>query len=221
INVPSVDGTDGVPKTLTVTASDYDNNLGTLSKTATFNPLLDQTATTINWLCGRPGAVYSAGTTVDLRVIALPVSSQNGVQSVQFYVDDVAQPTVSAGPNLWKLRDGLAVPATDGATVSIRVVATSVSGNSNSVISTILADATPVTFSSSTIVAANTTLDGHSLIIASGSTMTVVGPHTFKNLVILDGGTLVQQPADGVHADLITADRIFVACHGALNMATI
>ena len=71
-----------------------------------------------------------------------------------------------------------------------------------------------------TIDATNTTFDGtKSLLIGSGATVTIIGPHAFRNLAVFSGGVLIQQQTNLAHADALTAERFFVACGGVADVS--
>ena len=220
IPVPNVDGTEPVPKSLVAFARDYEGNVGS-SATLTINiqPLVDAAGPTVNWLCASPGAIYPTGVPFTLRLSAVGSSQANGVQSVQFYVDDLAPvDATSTGNNTYEIT---ITPAAGVTSMNVRAVATAVSGNSNDALTTITFDATPITTTNLTIDATNMTYDGtKSLLIGSGATVTITGPHAFRNLAVYSGGVLIQQQTNLAHANAITADRFFVACGGVADVSS-
>jgi len=213
IPVPNVDGTTPVPKSLTVVATDYEGNAGS-SATLIVNvvPLVDAAGPSIDWLCASPGAVYPAGTPVTVRVSATGASQANGVQSVQFSIDEQTPvAATSLGNNLYEIT---ITPAAGATSISVRAIATSVAGNKNDALTTITLDATPVTTTNLIIDATNTTYDGtKSLLIGAGATVTITGPHAFRNLAVLAGGTL--------HAGVVIAERFFVSCNGTVDVTAL
>ncbi|MEA2163765.1 MAG: large repetitive protein [Thermoanaerobaculia bacterium] len=220
IPVPNVDGTDPVPKSLVVYARDYEGNIGSSAMlTINIQPLVDAAGPAVNWLCASPGAIYPAGVPFTLRLSAVGSSQANGVQSVQFYVDELAPVDATAtGNNTYEIT---ITPAAGVTSMNVRAVATSVSSNSNDALTTIVFDTTPITTTNLTIDTTNTTYDGtKSLLIGSGATVTIIGPRAFRNLAVYSGGTLVQKQTNLAHADAITADRFFVACGGVADVSS-
>ncbi|HET8798223.1 MAG TPA: Ig-like domain-containing protein, partial [Thermoanaerobaculia bacterium] len=220
LNVPSVDGTDPVAKTLTVKAYDYQDNAATSTLTIFVKPLIDPNAPALSWVCGSPGAMAPAGLAIPLRVSAVPSSGANGVQSVTIAVGNNAPVTAtSAGTNLYQITHTIPAGTADGTTFDIRVTARSVAGNESTLLGTLTAVTGTTINTASTINATDTAFENQSLIVTSGGTLTIVGPHTFRNLVVLGGGTLVQKHGSVETADRITVARLFVACDAIINVS--
>lgn len=219
LSVPNVDGTDAVAKTLTIKAYDYENNVATSSVSILIQPLIDPNAPALSWLCGSPGALAPAGIAVPLRVSAIPSSGANGVQSVTIAIGNNAPvAATSGGANLYQTTFTIPAGTAEGTTFDVRIVARSVAGNESTLLGTLTAVTGTIINTTSSISASDTAFEDQSLIVTNGGTLTITGPHRFKNLVVLDGGKIVQKHVDLGHGDLLTVEKLFVACNGTIDV---
>jgi hypothetical protein len=219
LNVPGVDGTDAVTRTLTVTAYDYEDNAATSSVTIFIKPLLDPNAPALSWLCGSVGAMAPAGTTVPLRVSAIPSSVANGVQSVMIAVGN--NPPVAAtsiGVNQYETAFTIPAGTADGTAFDVRVTARSVAGNESTLVSAVTVVSGISINTTSSIAASDTAFEDQTLIVANGGTLTATGAHRFRNLVILDGGKLVQKHANALSADELQVTRLYLSCNASIDV---
>ncbi|HEX2835650.1 MAG TPA: Ig-like domain-containing protein [Thermoanaerobaculia bacterium] len=219
LSVPNIDGTEPAAKTLTINAYDYEGNVSTSSVTIFIQPLIDPNAPALAWLCGSPGAMAPAGIAVPLRVSAIPSSGANGVQSVTIAIGNNAPvAATSAGTNLYQTTFTIPAGTAEGTTFDVRVVARSVAGNESTLLGTLTAVTGTIINTTSSISASDTAFDDQSLIVTSGGTLTITGPHRFRNLVVLDGGKVVQKHVDLGRGDLLTLEKLFVACNATVDV---
>ncbi|HEX7828619.1 MAG TPA: hypothetical protein VF787_03150, partial [Thermoanaerobaculia bacterium] len=219
LSVPNVDGTDPVAKSITVNAYDHEDNVATSSVAFFIKPLIDPNAPALSWSCGSPGAMAPAGIAVPLRVSAIPSNGANGVQSVTIAVGNNAPvDATSAGANLYATTFTIPPGTADGTTFDIRVTARSVAGNESVLFGTLTAVTGITVNTTSTINANDPAFEDQSLIVTSGGVLTIVGPHRLRNLVVLDGGRVVQRHVDATIADALDVQRLFVACNGTIDV---
>ena len=100
LSAPDVDGTADVPKTITVIASDFENNAAAATVSIKVRPIVDALAPTVTWTCATPGAMYPSGAIARLQILATP-SSGDTVTGVTMTITDTAGtrtvPMTSAG----------------------------------------------------------------------------------------------------------------------------
>jgi hypothetical protein len=226
--VPNVDGTDIVTKTLTVTAKDYEGNAATPSVTIRIQPLVDPNAPVINWACPSGGAMFPAGYSAKLRVFALGNNvgnPSNGIQKIEMFIDDSTTPLtatpVSGLPNYYEVVYPIPSNAVAGSTVSVRTVATNVSGLTEgaSTFFTIVAGQTIT--ADKTITAADHTFDNQ-VVIVQGGTTTILGAHTFDKLVVLDGAKVTHPATDATtiqRLNITATNGVFISCTGSIDVS--
>ncbi|HYO79103.1 MAG TPA: hypothetical protein VE010_21745, partial [Thermoanaerobaculia bacterium] len=219
--VPNVDGSTPVAKTLTIDARDYEANVTTSTLTVFVKPLIDPNAPLLSWVCASPGAMAPAGYETAIRVSAVPASSTNGVSSVAITVGGTPLTVTSAGTNLYEGKFVMPIGTPDGTVLDVRVTARSVSNNDASLIGTLTAVAGTEVSTASFIAADDTAFENGTVIVRSGGTLTIAGAHHLRNVVVLPGGTLVQQHADLLRADLLTVDRLYVGCGAAIDVSAL
>ena len=218
--VPSVDGVDNVAFPLTITATDYDGNATTVTRTINVKPLVDPLGATMSWICSSPNAMYPAGYAVPLKLSAIPSSGSNGVSTVKVSINGGAQvAATSLGSNLYEYDYTIPSGTAADTTFTAVVTATSVGNNVSTLTTTFTSvPSAGVITTVATIAATDTLLDNTTLVIGSGGNVTITGAHTYKNLVVLNGGTLVQKAVDRTRADQITADRLYIACGATVDV---
>ncbi len=223
IPVPGVDGTEPVAKTLAVRAYDYEGNTADASVAFLVKPLIDPNAPVLTWSCASPGALFPAGYEVALRVNATPVNANNGVNAVEM--------TIGTGTPIVATRIGttdtfeakFTIPAgtADGTQLDVRVLARSTAGNESTILGSIGVVSGTAINTASTITASDTGFEDQSVIVVSGGVLTIIGPHRLRNLVVLSGGKVVQKPVDPLRADEVRADRVYIACGGAIDVTAL
>jgi len=218
IPVPSVDGTERVPKTLAITVSDYEGNVTTTDVVVYIKPLIDPNAPAIDWVCTSPGAMYPAGFAVPIKFFAKGNTSSNAVQTVSVTIDGVAQTVSSAGTDQYQATFTIPASAAAGTTYNVRVAATSVAGNEATLVGTITVTGGTDITTASTIDATDAAFENLSFVVRSGGTLTIIGPHHFANIAVMSGGKLVQQHVDLSRADQISVDRLYVACGATIDV---
>jgi hypothetical protein len=221
IPVPSVDGTEIVTKTLTVTGKDYEGNPGTSSVTIRIQPVVDPNGPVISWTCPSANGIYPAGFAARLRVFALGNSvgnTANGVQKIDFYVDDATTPITTTTPvsglaNHYEVTYAIPADAAAGRIYSVRAVATNVAGSSEGSTTTFTIVAGSVITANTTISATDTSYDNLTVIVQSGTT-TIAGAHTFANLIVV-GGKVTHTSLQRL--DLTVTGTTYVSCDGAID----
>ncbi len=226
VPVPNVDGTDLVSKTLTFAAIDYEGNQK-ISEAVTIEvrPLIDPNAPALAWTCGTPGAIVPAGGSAKLRVYAKGNTVANGVAKVEFFVGDPA--TVIAATAVSGVADNYeatcTVPsASDGTTVPIRAVATSVAGNAADIVSTLTLYNGAMFSASTTIAAADAQYDGHAIFAnGSGVVLTIAGHHSFTFVAALDGAMITHPPTTpaAIQRLDLAAQAIYVSCDSSIDVS--
>lgn len=225
VAVPSVDGTQPVPKSIVVSASDYvPNTASSVPVTINVRPVFDQNGPIVAWLCPTSGAMFPSGYSVKLRVSASasPQSPDNGISSVSFYVGGDTTPIVPPAPtgNVYEVT--MQMPsAANGTRVPVKVVATAIRGNVTTVQETLTVIAGTTISSDTSLISGDTRYDGQSLIVTGGK-LTIDGAHTFANLAVLDGASVTHTPvnAAGVGAMTLTiTGAVYVSCGGSIDVS--
>ncbi|MFL6247159.1 MAG: beta strand repeat-containing protein, partial [Thermoanaerobaculia bacterium] len=226
VPVPQVDGTDPVAKTISVTATDFDANAGDAVTTIYIKPLIDANAPKLAWVCSSPNAMYPAGYAVALRVSAtrpdgLDAGAPFAVQRVEYTVNGgaVAPMPVTATAGEYSATFNLPADAANGTVFNVRIAAFSSSGNEATLLATLTVVAGTSITTGRDISATDFSLENATVIVGANGVLTVTGPHTFANLIVLDGGKFVQKHLDIGKADPINVQRLFVACNGTIDVS--
>ena len=220
---PDVDPPSDVPKQITVTASDFENNQSTpASVTVNIHPIIDALAPTLAWQCGN-GSMYPAAANAVFTVKVTPAAGDS-INTVSITI------TAPGGPQTFPMtlvsgsyQYTYTVPsAADGTVVPLRVVATTFAGKTNSVSGTLTiigGTANTFQFAADATISAAATQYENGIIIVSGGVLTIAGAHHFTRLAVLAGAIVVHPvPAGGVVSPLdITATTVYVACNGAIE----
>ncbi|MFP5247195.1 MAG: hypothetical protein ACLGH0_10920, partial [Thermoanaerobaculia bacterium] len=219
VPIPDVDGTEPVEKIVTFTVTDYQPNTTTVPVTVTVKPLIDPNAPKVSWLCGSPNAMLPPGYAATLSVLAVPSSANNGVSKVEFTIDNGTPIAAThAGSNVWNATYTVPANAANGAVLNVRAAATSTANNVSTLLGTLLVVTGTDIPTTSFINANDTQWENLSVIVRSGGTLYVTGPHALKNLVVLSGGKVIQQHNDLGKADLLTVERLYVGCGGSIDV---
>ncbi|HVS32818.1 MAG TPA: Ig-like domain-containing protein [Thermoanaerobaculia bacterium] len=219
IPVPSVDGVDIVTRTLTVTGKDYEGNAGTASINILIQPLNDPNGPVVRFACPTEGALYPAGFNAKLRVFALGNNvgnTANGVQTVEIFVGDSTAPIAATRvgtTDYFEASYAIPADAVAGSSVALSALVTNTAGLSDNASSILTIVSGERITADTTISPTNTTYDGKTVIVESGN-VTVTGPHTFENLIIV-GGRVIH--AAGGRLELTVTGTTFVACDGAID----
>ncbi|HEX7831273.1 MAG TPA: discoidin domain-containing protein [Thermoanaerobaculia bacterium] len=222
IPLPAVDGVDPVAKTISIAVNDYTPNTNTVTHTIYVRPLVDPNAPKVSWACSSPNAMYPAGLTVPLRINAEGNTPSNGVSKVEFTINGngpfLATET-SSGSKVYNYNFAIPADAAAGTIFNVRASALSASGNEATLLGTFEIVSGSEFPTATVIEASNTSYDNRTLIIQNNGVVTIAGPHHFTAIVILSGGKLVQQPNANGSVDVLTFDRMYVACGGAVDMS--
>ncbi len=163
-----------------------------------------------------PGARLAPVTGLDFQVMA---THPDGVAHVELLGDDDATVLASDDQAPYDFHFDVPVDSVEGDTRVLHFRAQSVGGVYGEATYTLQVIAANVVTADTTIAAADTSLDGSSVVVAAG-TLTVEGPHTFRDLVVLNGAT-VTHPAttvDEVNRLEVGLTRdLFVAPGGAID----
>ncbi len=225
IPVPSVDGVDVVSKQLVVTAKDYEGNPASITIPIQIRPLNDPNAPVVQWACSTSGALAPVGAAAKLRVYALgnnAGNAANGVQKVELFVDNAITPLlatpVSGLANYYETTYTIPAGTADGTQLAVRAVVTNTAGLQNDATTRITAVTGSVITANLSISASDTTYDGKTVIVQSG-TLTIAGAHTFTRLVVLGGAKVVHPATDAttIQRLTVTASAVYVACDGSID----
>jgi hypothetical protein len=227
IPVPNVDGIDVVTKQLVVTAKDYESNTTAAPAIPIqIRPLNDPNAPVVQWTCSTVGALYPANAAAKLRVYAIGNdvgNAANGIQKVELFVADSTTPilatAVSGLANHYEATYTIPSDAVDGSTISVRALATNTAGLSSDVTTQITVVAGTILTANTTISASDTTYDGQTVIVQSG-TLTVSGQHAFARLVVLGGAKVTHVATSTSTIERLTfdANAMYVACDASIDV---
>jgi hypothetical protein len=220
--VPSVDGSQAVTKSIVVSAKDYEGNAATTAPGFDINiqPVFDPNGPLVAWLCPAAGggALYPSGYAATVRVSAAGASADNGITSVNFYIGESTTPIAATLAN-GAYQAGLTLPSVaDGTAVQLKVVATSIRGNTTTVTNTVTIVTGSTINGDTSVSSINTTYDNKTVIVTGGK-LTLDGPHTFTRLVVLDGATVTHPRITSVTTglNLTVTGATFVSCGGAID----
>ncbi len=204
--------------TIEVEARDAAGNITLATSALNVEPLLDPDSPFVAIACPSPGAILAPGTS--LWVTAEATDNQ-GLLAVEFFLGDSPLPvaTFETPP----FRYLLTAPSTalEGEVLRLRAVATDYGLKSTEAGIEVGVVEGQVIPGSRTIAAGDPEFEGRSVIVAAG-TVTIDGPHSFRDLVVLDGAIVNHREATpgaqyALEVDL-TRD-LFVACNGAVNVS--
>lgn len=217
LSTPFIEGSSSVSKTITVSATDNNANTGSVNVTVTINPVTDTNSPTLTWSCFSSGGMYPVGDVVTLRVTAEAPNAANVLEKVEFLITDPngeieTVPAIALGNNEYQVL--YTVPAVaDGGSFSVRARVVTASGTSAEITRTFIAVTDAVKISTTTTIAANdTTYDGKSVVITTGTT-TITGTHAFKRLIVNSGASVTHDAA----GKLDVKGDVFVACGGMID----
>jgi hypothetical protein len=220
--IPAVPGSVNVTRTVTVTVTDYVNNVTAPTRSITITPVLDPSAPVITFLCGTQGAMFPVGSTVTLSVTATPGTVGNPVDSVTFSDGTSTTFNVTKNGNVYSTTYTVPNRAEGNNTITISVTGTSGSGSQ-----TETADITAVTLdktipAGTTVNLGDLTYDFQNVAVTSG-TVTLIGHHEFKRLLVLNGATLTQKTADTTSAyglDIKNTLGMYVGCGSFVSVTS-
>lgn len=156
-------------------------------------PAADAQAPVVTASCPSPGALVVPGGSLRFEA---QVSDETAVWRLAWFAGTDPTPlavtfpgTAAQTPSLvWTVPAGLGL---DEAT-SVRLVATDFGGNATELAWPLVAKPGTQLAASQTLAAGDGSLDGQTVIVPAGVTLTLDGAHTFRDLVVLPGGTVTQ-----------------------------
>jgi len=214
--LPSVSGSVAVNRTITVTAKDTVGNIRKSTLTVQITPHYDPTAPIVTFTCGSDGAFVSAGSQISLGVTAVPGSSGTAVSSVSFSDGTTTLPA-TLGSGVYSATYTVPPSATAGSVITIVASAkTNGQGTGTQQVQMTVVVFDKTITSDTTIPSSDTTTYDNKDVVVTAGKLTIVGPHTFKKLVVL-GGSVVPKSNDILHPDTITVDTLYVACGASVD----
>ena len=200
-------------------ATDSSGNIGVATRTLHIQPLAPTTPPMVSFLYPGAGALLPVGVGLDLQ---LQASDDRGVQRVELYVDNGSAPVtvLTAAPYTYHL--SAPAGAVDGQILNLRAVAYDYSlQTAEATVAVRVVEGTVIS-QSRTLSATDTSLDNTTVILSGSTILTVTGPHTFRDLVVLNG-TKVTHPATTAaqeyHLDLTIQRDLFVAQGGTIDVS--
>jgi hypothetical protein len=219
LHIPSVPGVVQLTRTITVTATDFVNNATDATRPILINPSTNPAAPLITWNCFSDGAMAPAGAQITLSVTAIPGASGNPVDSITF-TDGTTTLTADKSGNVYSKT--YTVPSlSDGSVVTITATGTSGAGSQTeeAKLTVVVIDKT---IPAGTIVNnGDATYDFQNVLVSSG-TVTLIGHHEFKRLLVLGGATVAQKPVDasGTYGvDIKATLGMCVACNSSVDVS--
>jgi hypothetical protein len=222
VTAPAVDGTATQPKTITVTASDYENNSRSATLAINVQPVIDPTAPTVSWTCNAGGAIYPIGAVAKLQVVATAATGDS-IQGVSVTITTpsgtTTQTMTSLGNNVYSY-DYTIPSVTADTVITARAVATTFGNKSAGYSTSITALApasTTVTYSANaTIQASDTANDATKTVVVTAGTLTILGHHSFNRLIVVGGNVVSDTTVQASTLD-VTASTIFIACGASID----
>ncbi|HEX4495559.1 MAG TPA: carboxypeptidase regulatory-like domain-containing protein, partial [Thermoanaerobaculia bacterium] len=199
-------------------ATDAAGNLAVATKTLHVQPLAPTSPPTVAFLYPGAGALLPIGIGVDLQIQA---TDDRGVERVELYVDGAATPLTVLTASPYNYHLDAPAGAVDGQILNLRAVAYDYSRQTaEATIPVRVIQPGTVISSGKTLDTTDISLDGTSVVVAGG-TLVVTGPHTFRDLVVLDGANVIHpstSPTQEYHLDLTIQRDLFVAQGGKIDV---
>ncbi|MEM7480682.1 MAG: carboxypeptidase regulatory-like domain-containing protein [Acidobacteriota bacterium] len=200
-----------------VAATDAEGNVGTAQRTVHLLPLGSASLPSVAIACPSDGALLAPGT--GLEVVA-DATHENGIEKVELFIGGSSQPVATDFAAPYSLRLNAPLEAVSGQVIAATVRATSFAGTRAEVTRHVTVVEGAVLTADTFLAAGDTRLDGGAVIVAGG-TLTIEGPHSFTNLVVLDGAVVTHLESTDLASterlDLALSGDLFVACGGGID----
>jgi hypothetical protein len=199
---------------ITVEALDTNANLATVNHLIHVQPLVAGAPPAVSFTCPTAGAILAPGTGLDLAAAA---SHANGIEKVEFLVDGAVMATDYQAPYTYRMT--APAGAVDGQALSVKARARAFSGTVAEAEVAVEIVQGSVVSADRTVAANDLSLDGTSVVVAAG-TLTLTGPHTFRDLVVLDGAKVTHPETTASQEfklDLTVQRDVYVACGGSID----
>jgi hypothetical protein len=199
-------------------AADTTGNVQTVTRSVQVQVLAATAPPTISLPCPTAGVLLAPGTGIDLHFLA---ADDRALEKVEIFLgtDPAPLATLTAAP--YDYRFTAPASALDGQTLSVRAVASDYSRQSAQTTLSIGIVQGSVITADRTLAANDTSLDNQSVVVAGG-TLTLLGAHPLRDLVVLDGAKVTQAEtaaaAEG-RVDLTLQRDLYVACGGAIDVS--
>jgi|CXWL01.1.fsa_nt_gi hypothetical protein len=222
VTAPAVSATTPFPVTLEGT--DSYGNVGTYSFDLVVQPLANSNAPVMSIPCPSPGAPFAAAAGIDVLVEA---ADDDAVERVEVYLDGTLIGVDTLAPYAVKVAPP--VGTAPGTLLTARAVAYDYAGNSSEATVPLRVVSGVVITGLTTVTASDFGLDGVSVILAQSGTnttrLTVDGVHSFANLYVLDGASVVHTASTSTGAlgkslTLGITGELYVACGGAIDASS-
>ncbi len=200
-----------------VEARDAAGNSTLAASALQVEPLLDPDSPFVAIACPSPGAVLAPGTSLWITAEA---TDNLGLLAVEYFLGDSPLPVATFETPPFRYLLTAPNTALEGDLLRLRVVATDYGLRSTEAgieVAVVEGDVLP---GSRTIAAGDPEFEGRSVIV-SGGTVTIDGPHSFRDLVVLDGASVNHReatPGAEYALDVELTRDLFVACDGAVNV---
>ena len=198
---------------ITVEAVDIVGNEGTATSTIQVQPLAPGDPPDVAVICPSAGAPLIAGGGLDLTVAA---SHADGIERVELLVGDDPAVVATVFVPPYTFRVDAPAGAVEGDVVTFHGRARSYAGTTAEATYTATVVAGSVISVDTDLGPADLSLDGSSVVVTSG-TLTIEGPHSFRDLVVLDGA-VVNQPV-GESLQLTLGRDLYLGCGGAIDLS--
>lgn len=220
VRVPPVTAPTALP--LIARVSDWAGNVTEVVHTLQVSPVGDLDPPMLGSTCPGSLAVLPPGAELE---VSGEMIDPTGIYRLDLFVGAGAEPAVQLYPAPGESSFGLPVTvpasAADGDELPLRLVATDFGGNTAEHLSTIRVVEGVELDVSITLTAGDPSLDGQSVIVTDG-TLTIEGPHTFRDLVVLGGGTVTHPPTDPSAEHRLELDvtrDVYIGCGRAIDVA--
>jgi hypothetical protein len=199
-------------------ARDLAGNSSSLSETITVDPAVDPGIPKVSWACPTTGALLPPGAAITLTANA---SDDQAVQKVEFYEGAAVTPFATDTTAPYQAAYTVSGSLADGDTVTLRAKVYDFANNTAEATAVVTVVQGDVISATATISAADTSHDGHTVIVTGGTT-TIDGPHSFARLVVLSGAKVTQVASAAVTPRSLNLSlpggTVYVACGGAIDV---
>ncbi|MBK8595122.1 MAG: hypothetical protein IPN83_05940 [Holophagales bacterium] len=208
--------------TVTVTATDVAGNSTPASRTITVTPRSDAVPPTVSIDCPTAGALLPSG--LSAFTLQATAGDDQGVHHVEVFRDAEATPLATFFAANGTARSfpvsatGITLPAvTEPTVVRFRVRAFDFGGNASGEVQTEVT-VVPAVEISATGPNDWEALSGQTAYVASGTTLVLDQPRTFRDLLVLRGASITHSAGGTRRLDLTVTGSLFIECGGSIDV---
>jgi hypothetical protein len=200
-----------------VEAIDLSNKTTNHTVNVILEKLFDETAPVVKVTAPTTGSLVFAGENIKIKVTAL---DDEGIQQVEFYVDDQLLGTDTEAP--YEIQHVIPFSSVENDSFTIKALAKDVDNKTTYDLSTITVVTGTFLPNGTIINTDNTAYDNQTIIIKEGI-VEINGAHTFTNILVKETGTLTHKTATSIEVfnmDLTATGKCVVSESATINVSS-